>query len=387
LEQNLPSTELENENLKVLIKPDGSLDVLDKKTGHWFENQHYFEESGESGNPWIHMFPEENQIITTTGSEAKIEHLESSEFLTRYSVQHKMEIPAGLEGDEGNYRRSESKIQMIITSILTLRKGQNWLDIHTSIDNQAEQHRVRACFPTGLNVEKSAAESAFDVIERPIIRTPDSLYYNKENPQYPMHRFVDMSDGETGLAVFNDGIREYEAVDDDKRTLAITLFRGFTATQSPVIDQWDVYPWMKLSQSLGLNEWRYAIMPHAGDWKRGNLYREVDKFQLPLESAQAGKGGKDLPKSLSFLEIQSDDIVLSALKKHEIRETLVLRLFNPTEGQIKTQVRLYSPIKKAWLANMNEEQRKEIEPSDPRTIDLIFEHKKILTVEIELEKI
>ncbi len=387
IDKNLSSAELENEHLKVLIKSDGSLDILHKKTGHWFENQHYFEESGESGNPWIHMVPEKNQIFTTTGTEATIVQMESSEFLTRYSIQHKMEVPAGLEGKEGDYRRSESKIQMVINSIVTLRRGQNWLDVQTSIDNQAEQHRVRVCFPTGLNVQNSAAEAAFDVIERPIIRTPDSLYYGKENPQYPMHRFVDMSDGETGLAVFNDGIREYESIDDDKRTLAITLFRGFTATQAPIIDQWDVYPWMNLSQSLGLNEWRYAIMPHAGDWEEGKIYREVDKFQLPLESAQAGKGGKDLPKSLSFLEIQSDDIVLSALKKHEGREALVLRLFNPTESQIRTQIRFYSPIKRAWLTNMNEEQRKEIKPVDQHTIDLEFEHKKILTVEVEVEKI
>ena len=84
---------------------------------------------------------------------------------------------------------------------------------------------MRACFPTGLKVAKSAAEAAFDVIERQVIRTPDSLYYNKSNPQYPMHRFVDMSDSKRGLAVLNDGIREFEAVDDETRTLAITLFR------------------------------------------------------------------------------------------------------------------------------------------------------------------
>jgi alpha-mannosidase len=386
-EQMLPSPQLENEHLKILIKSNGSLDILDKKTGHWFENQHYFEESGESGNPWIHMFPEKNQIFTTIETEAEITHVESSEFLTRYIIRHTMEVPDGLEGEEGNYRRSETMAEMVITSVITLRKGQKWLDIHTSIDNQIEQHRVRACFPTGLMVENSAAEAAFDVIERPIIRTADSLYFGKENPQYPMHRFVDMSDGNKGLAIFNDGIREYEAVDDDKRTVAITLFRGFTATQSPVIDQWDVYPWMKLSQSLGLNEWRYAIMPHAGNWKEGKVYREVDKFQLPLETAQAGKGGKDLPKSLSFMAIKSDEIIVSAFKKHEKRESFVLRLFNPTDDEIKTQVTFSSPIKKAWLTNMNEEQREEINRHDQRSIELVFQHKKILTVEVDVEKI
>ena len=308
---------MENENLKIMINNDGSLDILDKQTGHLFENQHYFEDSGESGNPWIHQEPEENLIIKTLNRKAKIEHLESSLLLTRYKISHVLTIPIGLDGAEGNFSRSKATVEMPIESTLTLRKNQRWLDIHTRVDNTAEHHRLRACFPTKLDVKVSAAEAAFDVIERDIIVKKDNVYYGKPNPQYPMHRFVDMSDCNVGLAIFNDGIREYEAHPDDERTLAISLFRGFTAMQSPVIDQWDVYPWMKLSQSLGINEWRYAIMPHKGNWQEGSIYREVEQFNLPLECAQAGKGDGDLPKELSFIDIESPQIVLSALKKHE----------------------------------------------------------------------
>ena len=82
--------------------------------------------------------------------------------------------------------------------------------------------------------------------------------------------------------------------------------------QSPVIDQWDVYPWMKLSQSLGINECHYAILPHGGDWLKGRLHEAAEQFELPLETAQAGRGGGDLPKQFSFLEISPPEIILSA---------------------------------------------------------------------------
>jgi alpha-mannosidase len=373
---------MENEFLKVKINSDGSLDIQDKLTGHHFHKQHYFEESGESGNPWIHMVPEHNQVMTTLNTQATIEHIETSELLIRYSIRHVMIVPEGLAGEEGNYSRAKSILEMPIESIITLRKGQRWLDVFTRVDNKAENHRLRACFPTDLNVDVSAAEAAFDVIERPVIRTPDSVYYGKQNPQYPMHRFVDMSDGKVGLALFNDGISEYEAIDDTQRTLAITLFRGVTATQSPVIDQWDVYPWMKLSQSLGTNEWRYAIMPHRGNWKEGKVYRESEKFNLILESAQAGKGGGDLPKELSFIEIESNDIVLSALKKHEQRNSVVLRLFNPTSSEISTNVKFHVPVKEAWITNMNEERKDKLDLADEHIVSLTFGHKKILTCEV-----
>ena len=195
--------------------------------------------------------------------------LEKSELLTRYRITHQLKVPSGLEGEAGNYSRTKETVIMKIQTEYVLRKGQRWVEVFTKIDNNAEHHRVRACFPTKLNVKVSASEASFDVIERNIIVGTESPYYGKPNPQLPMHRFVDMSDGEVGLALFNDGIREYETLLDEDRTIAITLFRGVTATQSPVIDQWDVYPWMKLSQSLGNNEWKYAIMPHRGNWDEG----------------------------------------------------------------------------------------------------------------------
>ena len=373
--------EMENEYLKVKINPDGSLDITDKKTGHEFVNQHYFEESGESGHPWIHIPPEKDEIVTSLERGAIVEHLETSDLLNRYRIKHVLNVPIGLEGEEGNYSRSKEHKEMHIESTLTLRKGQRWLEVVTKLENPVEQHRVRICFPTNLKASVSAAEAAFDVIERPIDRTSDSVYYGKPNPQYPMHRFVDMSDGKIGLAFINDGIREYEAVDNEERTLCITLLRGFTAMQSPVIDQWDVYPWMKMAQQLGWHEWRYAIMPHAGNWEVGNVYREVEKFSLPLETAQAGKGGGDLPKQLSFIEIEPEEIVLSVLKKCEHRESVALRLFNPTNKEINGVLTFYQPVKEAWMTNMNEERREKLE-IEKHGLNINFGKKKIITCEV-----
>ena len=196
-----------------------------------------------------------------------------------------------------------------------------------------------------------------------------------------MHRFVDMSDGKLGLALFNDGIREYEAIVDDERTVALTLFRGFTATQSPVIDQWDVYPWMKLAQSLGVNKWKYAVMPHSGNWQEGNLLQEVEKFNLPMQSAQSGKGGGSLPKSYSFLEVNPKEISITALKQCEHRPSIILRLFNPTESPVTGEIKFHSEIKEAWITNMNEERREQITVTG-QSFNLEFGHKKIITVEI-----
>lgn len=372
---------MENEFIKASINEDGSLDILDKRTGQNFINMNYYEETGESGNPWIHMFPEENQTFLTLGTKAEISHIESSEFLTKFKVTNELTVPIGLEGEEGNYRRSDETVKMIIDTTYTLRKNQPFVEVHTKINNNAEQHRVRAMFPTKLDVKVSAAEAAFDVIERDIVVPESSPYYGRPTPQYPMHRFVDMSDENVGVAIFNDGIREYEAVVDDDRTVAITLFRGFTATQSPVIDQWDIYPWMKLSQSLGENEWKYAIMPHSGNWEEGNIYREVERFNLPFETGQSGKGGGNLPKMMSFISIEPKEIVLSTMKRAEKSDSLILRLFNPTDKEIEGSIKTFKEMKEAWITNMNEKRREQLEVIG-NTVNIIFDHKKIVTVEV-----
>jgi len=379
-----PSWLMENECLRVHINRDGCLDILDKTTGHAFKGQHYFEDSGECGHPWTHIAPEQDLIVTTMGTKPEIIHLQSSELLSRYVIKYTMTIPDGLEGEPGNQRRSRVTQSMPVEATLTLRKGNRWLEVSTRVFNPAKHHRLRVCFPTRLPVQVSASEAAFDVIERPIERTSDSLYYGKPNPQYPMHRFVDLSDGRLGLAILNDGIREYEAVDDAERTLCITLLRGFTATQSPVIDQWDVYPWMELAQSPGEHEWRYAIMPHAGDWESGQVFREAETFTLPLEAAQAGKGGGELPQQVSFVEILTPELVLTAMKKCEHRDSLVLRLFNPTMKPLSGEIKVFYPIKEAWLTNLNEERRTKLTHQDHR-LTFPCGHKQIITCELVLQ--
>jgi len=379
--RNGSSPVLENAYLSVVIGADGSLDVTDRQTGHTFTGQHYFEDSGEAGHAWIHEAPKEDRVITTRGSNAEIELLESSDLLTRYRVSHVLQIPDSVEGESEDTRRTATMVDLPIVSTLTLRKGQRWLDVHTIIDNRAENHRLRACFPTRLAVEQSAAEATFDVVKRPVVQPKESNYYGKPNPQLPMHRFVDMSDGNLGLAILNEGLREYEALVDDDRTLAVTLVRGFPAQQSPVIDQWDVYPWMKLAQSLGKNECHYAIMPHAGDWLQAGLCGEADRFVLPLETAQAGKGGGEMPKRLSFLEVGPEQISLSAMKKCDERDSMILRLFNPTDDTVEGKVTCYRRIGEAWLTNMNEERREQL-AVDGNTISVPFGHKQIITLEV-----
>ncbi len=384
---------LENEHLRVVFNSNGTLDLTHKETGRVYAGLHYFEDSGETGHSWVHMAPERDEIITSHGVPCHIALEESGPLFARMRVDYHLQIPVSVEdepyvdfrqGDINDTGRTQERREMIITSRFTLRAGAKRLDVTTSFENTCKHHRLRVVFPTRLDCDRTDAEIAYDVIGRDIHIKEASPYYGHPNPQYPMHRFVDMTDGTCGFAVINNcGLREYEAMDKDDRPLAITLLRAFTYRNSPVFGRWETYPDMELAQCIGKFEWSYALYPHAGDWTNG-CYREAEAMNLPLEPAQAGPHEGTLPKALSFLTLEGENLQITALKQAEDRPgNYILRLFNPTENAVQGALILFKAFKEAWLTNMDEERKEQLQPKGNR-LDLNVPKKKILTIEFAL---
>jgi mannosylglycerate hydrolase len=391
---NTATNTMENEFLKVTINQNGTFDILQKETGQLFKGLHYFEDSGEAGHAWRHVPPAFDRVITTLNSTPTIELAQSGPFLTSYIITQKMEIPAKLAEGKGDYvrrldaegddasRSGETK-ELFIKSVITLRKEARGIEVKTTFNNNCEDHRLRIMFPTHLDATHSYAEEPFDVVERPINRGPDSPWKNTWNPTHPQQRFVDVSDGKNGLAIINDGLREYEVTEDESHTIGITLLRAFEVALTTVAWKWERHPEMKLSQSLGENEFRYFIYPHSGDWDQGKVIQQAERFTLPLELAQAGPHSGDLPKNMGFFELIPNDLVVSAMMKTEDRESIIIRIYNPTKRNINGKMKFNFKFNEARFTNLNEEpiENKSLEIKN-NEIFLNIEKKKIYTIEL-----
>lgn len=381
---------IENEHLRVKFNCDGTLDITHKETRQTYRGLHYLEDTGETGHSWIHMEPHGNETITSHGSPCVIALEEAGPLLARVRVEYHMEVPAGIDdeltarfrGDADDHTsRTKERRNLVVTSRFTLRAGQRRLDVTTSLDNQCKNHRLRVMFPTHLRAKVSHAEASYDVIARDITVKKGNAYYGRPNPQYPMYRWVDLTDGKRGFAVLNTGIREYEAIDNTERTLAITLFRAFTYRNCPIFGRWEVHPEMELAQCIGPHEWTYSIYPHKGDWTNG-VFKEAEELNLPLDPAQCGPHKGTLPKSLSFLTVTGGNVQLTAFKQHEDRPgSYTIRVFNPESTATTARLQFARPIKKAWLCNLNEERRKDLKPTG-KLLALPLAKKKIATLEI-----
>ncbi len=227
------------------------------------------------------------------------------------------------------------------------------------------------------------AEVPFDVVRRNIGIPDTREWVEPATGTQPHLSFIDISDGKNGLALISHGLVEYEVQDNETRTMLLTLLKsvrypkvGLPAERVERLDQIG-------SQCPGKHTSAYALYPHQGNWEEGQVFECTYRHFTPLRAVQCGSSTGDLPLSHQLLKIKPEELILSAYKKYEIRKSVIIRLFNPTDETISGSIKCQKSIKKARLVNLNEEPRQEIPVEKGGELSIQVGHKKIVTLELE----
>ena len=354
---------IENEYLRVSINSNGTFNTLDKENNKLYENLGFFKDTGEIGNPWEHNIPERDETFTTLNEKAEITLLREGELETAYKIVIDWALPEGRSLDEKS--RSKHLNPCKIETVLSLKKGSRRVDLETSVFNNSEDHYLQVGFPTNIKAEYSYAQGQFDVVKRQVAKRDYSLYDEIPMTEHPMNSFVDLSDGEYGAAVLNTGLKAYEASDDEQNTLYITLLRCFPLRICVTSDMQNYSDWDKGSQMLGKNIFKYAFMPHKGDWEDADIWGESERFNLDFSVAQIAPTdhGKN-PLTHSFIELTTEKLNISAVKRSEDNSGYAVRLFNPSDKTVKAGIRLnngLAPLAKEKVQTPLERQKAEFE--------------------------
>ena len=380
---------LENEFLRIDVNNNGTLKLTEKETGREYDNLNYFEDTGDVGNYWAYYPPYKNKTINTLGANAKIWTEDNGPLSATIVIEYDLEVPAyGTEvpgGVKGDCKRSDETVIMKITSCVTLKKGAKRVDIKTTVNNNAKNHRLRVAFPTCIKAVNACTSGHFTVDERPVkpVKDKDGKYW-PEMQTLPMQHFVDVSDGDKGIALLNNCLTEYEVKNDENSTAYLTLFR---AMGNMIVTWWEavgVFPKQGGSQLQRTMEFEYSIYPHDGAWDKGLVYKEAEMLNGPVVPYQVTPHAKGtLPKEHSFVSIEPANLIMSALKQAEDSESVILRLFNPTGNTIEGKVIMPKPAKKAYVVNLNEDRQLELPlGSDPGVIEVSVKQNKIVTIEV-----
>jgi mannosylglycerate hydrolase len=355
-------TGMENEHLRVSFNTDGSFSLLNKETSFEYTHLHTFEDGGDAGDSYNYSPPRSDQVISTQGVQARIKLNSRGSIYASFLVRVELPIPAGLSPNGG--ARSSERISIPIESEIMLRSSSRYIEIRTRVENHADDHRLRVLFPVGFKTSLSYAEEQFGVIERQN-HLPQSMYWEKQGwvekplPLYPMQRFVDLNDGENGIAIFNKDLTEYEVIGEEQSILALTLLRSVGAMGRPDLV-------IRPGRASGLEvptpdglchgsfEFHYAIYPHTGQFDK--VASEAANYLWPLHVIQTERSSGVFPPDVSFCEISPTGLVATCLKRAEQDAAVILRIYNSTPETVKDgQLKVGEQFKHADLVDLREE--------------------------------
>jgi alpha-mannosidase len=195
------------------------------------------------------------------------------------------------------------------------------IELRTTVENEADDHRLRVHFPVSDAGEWVRAESQFAVARRPVAPPPPRAQW-VEPPIAAAHTLGAVALGPLGL--LTKGLPEYEAAPDGLRLTLLrcvgTISRPAGLATRPVAAGPDI-PTPE-GQCRGRHVFEYAVRFDADRLSDAALIRAGQDYRTDFLT------GDPFAPPLSI----EGDVVFSCLKGAEDGDGLVLRVFNPNEG-------------------------------------------------------
>lgn len=385
---------MENEHLRVEINHDGSLKILDKHSGRVMDRVHYFEDTSEKAGPLTHSAAYEELRFTTLNEKASVAMIYNGPLETSYQItwrwmlpkrietQLKIHVPHGSEWiDQGRLKRSEELEELVISSVVTLKKGAKNLEFTTTVNNTVLDHRLRAMFRTDLKEAMVCrADSPFDVVRRDIPVPDSSGWYEEAARTWPSHSFVSVSDGKETVTVTHKGIPEYEVTDDETRTVALTLLRCVSNAGNPT----EVYAYQEQAECPGVHEFRYWFQMEEGEVSDYALASgALDKVQ-PCLAMQTTKHKGFLPAAYSFFHSVGNDSFLMTSETFDAEKNcLVLRGVQLGDaGTVRME--FASPVRSCAKVTLEGNLLENLQPVGEKAVAFPAAPREIVTVEVQL---
>ena len=177
------------------------------------------------------------------------------------------------------------------------------------IDWAARERSLRVAFPLTVSNEKASYDVQVGVIERG--NNHEKRYEN------PSHQWFDLTDakGDYGVTVMNDC--KYGSDKPADNTVRLTLLHT-PGTRGGFGDQ--------ATQDVGRHRVLFALAGHKGDWREGRSAVQAARLNQPIIAFRASPHEGSLGKSFSLLRISSEDVRVSAMKKAEDGDDVIVRL-------------------------------------------------------------
>jgi len=243
-----------------------------------------------------------------------------------------------------------------------LYAGMRRVDVETELDwherggNDVDAPMLRVTFKPHLGPSIATFEVAFAGLER--VAAGDEV---------PALRWADVSDGEYGLSLLNNGKYGHQA---QGTTLGLTLVRSSYEPDN-LPDQ-------------GLQSFAYALYPHQGDWREAATDRRAAEFNQPLVAAMSGAHDGALKPARPLLTCEPANVMVTAVKRAESGEdAVIVRLVEMHGREALARLHWAWTARRAEETNLLEEHLRDV-PSRPDSCELAIGKHKVVTLKLTL---
>lgn len=211
----------------------------------------------------------------------------------------------------------------------------------------------KSVIPVSFNPEKVCCEIPYGYIYRPV-----------DGHEFPAHRWIDVTKGNYGVSLMNNGRYGHSVL---KNIMGITAIRHGT-DPDPNSDE-------------GVYSFTYSLMPHKGDWVQAKTVTSAIELNNPLNTNHSPSKKGKLPVESSYVSVDKDNIVVSAVKKCEDDNSIIVRLYESCGKKTDAKLVLYKTIKKAVEVDLLEREEGKVKTAK-NTVSLKFGANEIKCVKI-----
>ena len=346
---------LENSFYKITVNGNGTLTILDKEANQTFDQVLQLEDCSDDGDEYDwsplrddwRLFSDEKAAISIT----------REAYQSSANIRFRMAVPANLEE-----RVSELCNGYIdVDCTVTLKNDDRRIDVNMNVDNQADDHRVRVFIPTPYASETCVADNQFGCITRGVSDEAMAVWEEEKwkeapIPVWQLINFAALENGSEGMAVFTNGLREFEIIDrtdpegstlrtsGKKETIALTLFRsiGFLGKEEMFLRPGrpsGIKVPTPDAQVRGKQHYNFAMYGYKGNHITANVMQHARDYNTPIQcynkipynAMKLNVAEQNMPAAYSLFCKPVEGAVLSAVKKAEDDNALIVRFYNASE--------------------------------------------------------
>jgi len=220
--------------------------------------------------------------------------------------------------------RIESRYgQSVVWQDLILYGDVPVIECRTTVDWHEQRKLLKLAFPVNVVNPVATYQIPYGYIERPV-----------NGEEEPAQQWIDVTGtlkGRAGkkrtygVSLLNDCKYSFDVLDG---TMSMTILRSPPyALHDPRKEEPDhIYEYI----DQGVQHLAYSLVPHEGSWRDAGTVRRAAELNAPLIAVATGNHAGELPRQLSFITAEPDNVALTVVKRSEDSADLILRLYETT---------------------------------------------------------